>query len=252
MLQAYLALCPVPVEPFRFSLGQAPSLQALRCAWMPPTPLFAPFFGTMSLSDFPPSFIADVLHLDSPRGPRPRGVANGGTSRVPCKVFRCVRGVCDLAGSGHVSRWRPARCGLPRRGTASAPRLRNFRGSIPSPHLPRSTLAMRPRDRPAMTWGQCGSLFLHCMRLSLVAPCRLVPALLPIFHFSLLLPPSRLKKIPSYVLYRGSIASGGWIRTSDLWVMGVPELIPATHWNRCNYRNPSQLLQSRREEHVTT
>ena len=157
----------------------APSLHALRDTWMPPTFLFGHFLGTMGLSDFPASFIAAVLLSDSPRGPRRWGEADTGISRVPCKMFQCVRGVCDLAGSGHVSRWRRTRCCLPRRGTASAPRMRNFRGSIPSPHLPLSTLALRPRGRPAMTRGQCGSLLLHCTRLSLFTPCRLRPALLP-------------------------------------------------------------------------
>jgi len=144
-----------------------------------PPPLFASFAGTMGLSDFPPPFITDVLLSDSPCAPCLRGAANGGTSRVPRKVFRCVHGVCDHAGSGRASRWRRARCCLPYWGTPSAPRINNFRGSIPSPHLPLSTLALRPRGRPAMTQGQCGSLYLRCTRLSLATPCRLIPAHLP-------------------------------------------------------------------------
>ena len=59
--------------------------------------------------------------------------------------------------------------------------MRYFRGSTPSPHVPPSTLALRPLDRPAMTRGQCGSLRLHCLRLSLDTPCRLIPALLPCY-----------------------------------------------------------------------
>ena len=45
-----------------------------------------------------------------------------GTSRFPRKVFSCVHGVCDRAGSGAASPMRQPRCGLGHVSTASAPR----------------------------------------------------------------------------------------------------------------------------------
>jgi len=51
-----------------------------------------------------------------------------------------------------------------------------FRGSIPGLHTPLSTLHPRPYARRYMTRGQCGSLLLHCMKLSFTTPCRLLPA----------------------------------------------------------------------------
>jgi hypothetical protein len=52
----------------------------------------------------------------------------------------------------------------------------NFRGSIPSLHVPLSTLRRRPYERLRMTRGRCGSLHLQPMRLSLTSPCRFLPA----------------------------------------------------------------------------
>src|SRR5262249_53669260 len=51
-----------------------------------------------------------------------------------------------------------------------------FRGSIPRLHLPLSTLHLRRYRRKYMTRSQCGSLLLHCMKLSFTTPCRLLPA----------------------------------------------------------------------------
>ena len=48
----------------------------------------------------------------------------------------------------------------------------SFRGSIPSPHVPLSTLRRRPYGRLRMTRGRCGSLILHRMKLSFTTPCR--------------------------------------------------------------------------------
>jgi hypothetical protein len=41
-----------------------------------------------------------------------------------------------------------------------------FRGSIPGPHFPLSTLRLQPYDRKRMTRGRCDSLNLHRMKLS--------------------------------------------------------------------------------------
>jgi hypothetical protein len=52
-----------------------------------------------------------------------------------------VPGVSDRAGSRRALRWRYVECGLPPTSTASAPRCKHrFRGSIPGPHVPLSTL----------------------------------------------------------------------------------------------------------------
>src|SRR5262249_24331080 len=51
-----------------------------------------------------------------------------------------------------------------------------FRGSIPRLHLPLSTLHLRRYRLKYMTRSQCGSLLLHCMKLSFTTPCRLLPA----------------------------------------------------------------------------
>jgi hypothetical protein len=62
-------------------------------------------------------------------------------SRFPSAVRPRVLGVSDRAGSQGASRWQRPRCGLPPTSTASAPRCRHvFRGSIPGPHVPLSTL----------------------------------------------------------------------------------------------------------------
>src|SRR5207245_564698 len=75
-----------------------------------------------------------------------------------------------------------------------------FRGSIPGLHAPLSTLHPRPYARRYMTRGQCGSLLLHCMKLSFTTPCRLLPAHLNIEPDNVELPcsrPERLNPRPS-------------------------------------------------------
>ena len=124
------------------------------------------------LSDSPRSFIGASFLSDLRRGPRRCGVERG-ASRLPREVLACVPGVCDPAGSRQVLRWRPARRGLPSTVNASAPRMRQFRDSIPSPHVPLSTLRPRPHERVRMTRGRCGSLHLHRMELSSTTPHRL-------------------------------------------------------------------------------
>jgi hypothetical protein len=46
------------------------------------------------------------------------------------------------------------------------PKQTLFRGSIPGPHFPLSTLRLQPYDRKRMTRGRCDSLNLHRMKLS--------------------------------------------------------------------------------------
>src|SRR5439155_13195595 len=51
-----------------------------------------------------------------------------------------------------------------------------FRGSMAGLHVLLSTLHPHPYERGYMTRSQCGSLLLHCMKLSFTTPCRLLPA----------------------------------------------------------------------------
>jgi hypothetical protein len=47
-----------------------------------------------------------------------------------------------------------------------------FRGSMAGLYVPLSMLHLRPYESRCMTRSQCGSLPLHCMKLSLTTPCR--------------------------------------------------------------------------------
>ena len=106
--------------------------------------------------------------LDFPTRPAaPSATGEAGISRLPRKVFPYVPGVCDRAGSRGALRYRRPECGLPHPPTASAPRSNPFRGSIPGPHVPLSTLHPRSCERRRMTQGRRGSL---------QQPCRFLPA----------------------------------------------------------------------------
>src|SRR5262249_38291573 len=56
--------------------------------------------------------------------------------------------------------------------TASAPRIRLFRGSMAGLCAPLSTLRRDPREPLRMTRGRCGSLLLHHKGLAPSTPCR--------------------------------------------------------------------------------
>ena len=174
-----LALCPGSVGPEWISLGRAPSLRALRRVWLPPTPLFRRFTGTMGLPDFQAPFIAVFSMRIHRAGLAYWARSTPGSPGFRARCFRAcvgsstprgpytprVGGVDDIAFRTKERRRHPG--------------PRHFRCSIPSPHVPLSTLADTLLGIPAMTRGQRGSLFLHCLRLSLVTPCRLFPALSP-------------------------------------------------------------------------
>jgi len=66
-------------------------------------------------------------------------------------------------------------CCLPTFSTASALRTKGqyFRGSIPSPHVPLSTLQICRYRHTHMTRGQRGWLILHCTTLAFATPCQL-------------------------------------------------------------------------------
>ena len=60
--------------------------------------------------------------------------------------------------------------------TVGTPKSTSFRGSIPGPHFPLSTLRLRPCGRLRMTRGRCGWLSLHRMELSSTTFRRSSPA----------------------------------------------------------------------------
>ena len=125
---------------------------------------FPRYYGPVRL---PSSVHRRRTSLDFPTRPAaPSATGEAGISRLPRKVFPYVPGVCDRAGSRRALRYRRPGCGLPPPPTASAPRSNLFRGSIPGPHVPLSTLHPRPRERRRMTRGRRGSLALRRMTLS--------------------------------------------------------------------------------------
>ena len=132
------------------------------------------YYGPVRL---PSSVHRRRMSLDFPTRPAaPSATGEAGISRLPRKVFPYVPGVYDRAGSRSASRYRRPGCGLPHPPTASAPQSNSFRGSIPGPHVPLSTLHPRPRGRRRMTRGRRGSLALRRLTLPFTTPCRFVPA----------------------------------------------------------------------------
>lgn len=145
-----------------------------------PSALFGSFPGTTGLSDFPRSSITGVCPWTSRRGlPNPSRQATAGS---PGSRVRCVR-TCsgsltaqgpvvprDIGTTGFAFRFPPQRRhpGVP----AASATGHGFRGSIPGPHFPLSTLRPRPCERRRMTRSRCGSLFLHRMTLSFTTPRR--------------------------------------------------------------------------------
>src|SRR5262249_28822847 len=114
------ARCPGRILLARVPFSQTPSLHPLRCrcsgvVWGLPR-----YYGSVRL----PAFVHHRrTSLDFPIRPASL-VAWGehGTSRFPCEVLPCVRGVSDRAGSRSASRCRRRGCCLPLLLTASASR----------------------------------------------------------------------------------------------------------------------------------
>ena len=139
--------------------------------------LFGSFLGTMGRSDFPCLSIMGVGPWTSPcalrTDQRQRDAGSPGSR------------------AGYVGTWVGSQTA---RGSAASrvgeaedvafrvllrrrhPGVSQFRGSIPSPLLPLSTLHVRPHvrphGRPRMTRGQSGSLHLLCVALASTTPCR--------------------------------------------------------------------------------
>src|SRR5439155_23226900 len=137
--------------------------------------LFGGFSGTTELSDFPRPFTIGVCPWTSRcalRLPQPQRGAGSPGSRAKC--FGACSGSSTARGPG-ASRVGDA-LGLafrlpPRRRHPGV--VHGFRGSIPGPLLPLSTLRSGPCGPLRMTRGRCGSLLLHRVKLSFTAPRRL-------------------------------------------------------------------------------
>lgn len=96
--------------------------------------LFGGLVGTMGLCDFPSSFVGGLQPGPSRRVPTaPSASGDVGISRFSRLETPYMLGVFDRAGSSLRSRFRAGTCGLPLAGTASAPGIWCFRGSIARP-----------------------------------------------------------------------------------------------------------------------
>jgi len=167
------ALCPgrvsLSVFPLARSLPSTDSAAALAA-------LFAGFLGTTDLSDFPDPFITGFGFPSSVRPRRNFSTGRSWISRFPRREVPHVHGVSDRAEPTPHSRYRVSSCCLAQTGSAEAPRTCSFRGSIPNPCVPLSTLRRRPRGRRRMTRGRRGSLLLRREALSSSPFCRFIPA----------------------------------------------------------------------------
>jgi len=142
--------------------------------------LFGDFVGTSELSDFPRPFIIGVCLSASRYGlqdsPLQTNVGSPGSRAEwfhACLGSPTARGPgapCDSGALGVAFRlFRERRHP---EGLAAYAARSCFRGSIPSLHVPLSTLRRRPFGRLRMTRGRRGSLYLQRVRLSLIPPCR--------------------------------------------------------------------------------
>ena len=141
--------------------------------------LFDGFFGTTRQSDFPLPFVIGVRLTTSRCGlyalQQQTDVGSPG-SRTRC-LRTCLGSLTaqGLAASRHSDAASLAFRHAPRRRHPEVARLAAehvFRGSIPSLHVPLSTLRLRPYERQRMTRGQRGWLDLHCMKFSFTTPRR--------------------------------------------------------------------------------
>ena len=113
------------------------------------------------------------------QGASPRGISQGQAWDLPVPVQRVsvrARGLRPRSANPSLAlmRWivLPSAPG----DGVGTPKQTHFRGSIPGPHFPLSTLRLRPYGRRLMTRGRCGSLCLHRMELSSTTLCRFLPA----------------------------------------------------------------------------
>src|SRR5919109_5580867 len=146
---------------------------------------FGTFAGTMGLSDFPCSCIIGVRPWTFQCGlcfPLPQTVTGSPDFRSRClracagsQTARGPEASRDIDAPSFAFRLVQERG---HQGVATAcAMVVQFRGSMAGLHVPLSTLHPRPYGRQCMTRSQCGSLTLHCMKLSFTTPCRLLSAL---------------------------------------------------------------------------
>ena len=138
--------------------------------------LFADFAATMAECDFSRSCIIGfgtcLPDADRRASTETAQAVDTRDLPVPAQEASAHARVSDHAGpSGHSRVSRPSVLPSDFR-TASAPRIRPFRGSMAGLCSPLSTLRRRPRERLRMTRGQCGSLLLHCGGLAPPTSCR--------------------------------------------------------------------------------
>jgi hypothetical protein len=138
--------------------------------------LFDGFVGTTSPSDFCGPFIVGLRLMAFPT--RPVAFSLRAARRSPgsrADRFRTCTGSSTAQDSA-------ASCGSDAADVAFRVRQRRrrpgsaFRGSIPGPHLPLSTLRRRPHGRQCMTRGRRGSLLLRRETLPFSPVCRFIPA----------------------------------------------------------------------------
>ena len=175
IMRAGPALRPERVLLSRVPLGQPPSLHPLRRRLPGLVRGLRRYYGAVRL---PMTVHQRITSLDFPLrpGPHPLPPGNHGISRFSREMFPDVLGVSDRAGSARDSRFRPVRYRLPHRRGRRHPGVMVFRGSIPSPPVPLSTLRLRPCGLLRTTRGRCGSLILHRMTLSFTTSRRFLSA----------------------------------------------------------------------------
>ncbi len=152
MMPGSLVLCPDPGLLFRIPLGQAPSLHTLRRTGPPPlfVRVLLRYYGLVRL----PIVVHRGCTLVSGRTDRvnkTRPTTGPPEFRAGCfdtcmgsTTTRSPHTPCDTSAYGVAFRF-----GERRRHSGR----KNFRGSIPSPYPPLSTLAITPRGETAMTRG---------------------------------------------------------------------------------------------------
>ena len=168
----FLVLSPELVLSEQIPLGQAPSLHSLRQLESHPL-LFDCFYGTYWPVRLPMSVHrCRVPSRFTARASMLSLMASHGISRFPCRKLPYVRRVLDHARPEYTLRYRCILFCLPIGLTSSTPRYQSFRGSIPGPHFPLSTLRLQFYNCNRITRGRCGSLILHRMELSSTTSCR--------------------------------------------------------------------------------
>ena len=136
--------------------------------------LFGDFSGTTGPSDFPRPSITGVCPWTSRCSLRPLvPQADVGPPGSRARCFRACPGsqtargpLASRAGDALGVAFRLS----PRRRHPGV--VQSFRGSIPGPHVPLSTLHPRPYGRWRMTRSRCGSLRLHRTKLPFATPRR--------------------------------------------------------------------------------